>query len=500
MIPGTVPLKINAISGEITVTPDRVGLFVFSVLVEEFRNGVRIGLQRRDFQLKVVDCVLNQKPQILARESFKTTFIGNQKTIDIEPKTNACINLFLTDQNPNQELNWKILSDAQNSKYLTLFASKGIIKSATDTLRSVICFDECIFGTAAKIVPVKLIAYDNGCPLPLTDTLQFNLRVAPTKSSTPSIFSTLPNNQLDIQISKKILFNIFGSDLDKSNLQVEAIGIGFDIKSTSIKFQSGNFSANFNLPFDWTPNCADYTKQKTYNILFKVSKTVCGIVLKDSLTVKINLAIPANIAPKIEIGNLNNPIEIIVDPNNPVKIELPVLLSDQDLDQNLVLLGQGNGFSFSSYGMNFASITGNSSLKSTFSWTPSCQNFEASQGKVLEVLFKGADQSCSPNAEVEITQKFVLKSPEDQIIKSLPNVITPNNDGKNDYFSLENIPLGTCSSIFKEVNIQNRWGTQMFKSEDKNFIWGSKEIPSGLYYYQIIYTNKTYKGHLTILN
>jgi gliding motility-associated-like protein len=53
---GSPNLAINARSGQLTVTPDKLGLFVFGVNVEEYRNGVKIGEVRRDFQFLVVEC------------------------------------------------------------------------------------------------------------------------------------------------------------------------------------------------------------------------------------------------------------------------------------------------------------------------------------------------------------------------------------------------------------------------------------------------------------
>lgn len=58
-IPGIQPLRINANSGQITVTPQQVGLYVFAVMVTESRNGVDIGRVRREYQLPVVDCKKN---------------------------------------------------------------------------------------------------------------------------------------------------------------------------------------------------------------------------------------------------------------------------------------------------------------------------------------------------------------------------------------------------------------------------------------------------------
>ncbi|RYF48598.1 MAG: gliding motility-associated C-terminal domain-containing protein, partial [Cytophagaceae bacterium] len=54
-IPGNPALSINS-TGKLTVKANRQGLFLFTVQVEEWRNGVRIGLVRRDFQLPVIEC------------------------------------------------------------------------------------------------------------------------------------------------------------------------------------------------------------------------------------------------------------------------------------------------------------------------------------------------------------------------------------------------------------------------------------------------------------
>ncbi|GAB3248796.1 hypothetical protein GCM10027347_05450 [Larkinella harenae] len=61
-VPGTPGLRIDAATGELSVTASQVGLFAFAVLCEEFRNGQRIGSVRRDFQLAVVDCPTNTPP------------------------------------------------------------------------------------------------------------------------------------------------------------------------------------------------------------------------------------------------------------------------------------------------------------------------------------------------------------------------------------------------------------------------------------------------------
>ncbi len=73
LIPGNPALSIDPITGVVTVVASDLGLFVFTVQVEEFRNGKRIGLTRRDFQSLVVEC----QPQMLPAP----TILYNKKPV-----------------------------------------------------------------------------------------------------------------------------------------------------------------------------------------------------------------------------------------------------------------------------------------------------------------------------------------------------------------------------------------------------------------------------------
>ncbi|HEV7349660.1 gliding motility-associated C-terminal domain-containing protein [Telluribacter sp.] len=56
VIPGNPSLKINQATGELSVKAQSLGLYVFAIQCEEFRNGKKIGAVRRDFQLLVIEC------------------------------------------------------------------------------------------------------------------------------------------------------------------------------------------------------------------------------------------------------------------------------------------------------------------------------------------------------------------------------------------------------------------------------------------------------------
>ena len=66
----------------------------------------------------------------------------------------------------------------------------------------------------------------------------------------------------------------------------------------------------------------------------------------------------------------------------------------------------------------------------------------------------------------------------------MPNIITPNGDGKNDMF----IPISFLG--VKEVTtiIYNRWGDEVFVSKDPQVKWEGKDkkgeiVPTGVYYW-----------------
>jgi gliding motility-associated-like protein len=65
VIPGTPSLRIDNASGTISVTANAIGLYVFTVQCEEFRNGRKIGLTRRDFQLLVIECNQNTPSDVV---------------------------------------------------------------------------------------------------------------------------------------------------------------------------------------------------------------------------------------------------------------------------------------------------------------------------------------------------------------------------------------------------------------------------------------------------
>lgn len=78
----------------------------------------------------------------------------------------------------------------------------------------------------------------------------------------------------------------------------------------------------------------------------------------------------------------------------------------------------------------------------------------------------------------------------------IPNVITPNGDGKNDFFVIENIDL-----LSWELTIYNRWGKQVYENVRYDNSWKGSGLSAGSYYYLLRNhtLNQSYKGWVTIL-
>lgn len=113
-IPSNPAMTIDA-NGIISVKSDQLGLFVFSVLVEELRNGLVIGRIRRDFQLKVIDCQAPPVTPIIFKEL--NPFPTQLSNLDI------CEFGFVeisTKNDPNYQYQWQKdhsnITDADNYK------------------------------------------------------------------------------------------------------------------------------------------------------------------------------------------------------------------------------------------------------------------------------------------------------------------------------------------------------------------------------------------------
>lgn len=106
------------------------------------------------------------------------------------------------------------------------------------------------------------------------------------------------------------------------------------------------------------------------------------------------------------------------------------------------------------------------------------------------------------NYEVVVTDSYgcsistlVIVPADTQIL--IPNIFTPNGDEVNDLFEILNLP----ASGGHKLVITNRWGKQMFTSDDyhEGRFWDAQDVPEGIYYYRLdVSGDKVYTGWVEV--
>jgi gliding motility-associated-like protein len=77
----------------------------------------------------------------------------------------------------------------------------------------------------------------------------------------------------------------------------------------------------------------------------------------------------------------------------------------------------------------------------------------------------------------------------------VPNVFSPNNDGNNDAFVIDNIEY-----FGNELVIINRWGNEVYAVKNYRNQWKAVDNPDGTYYYVLrLDDGREFTGHVTVL-
>jgi gliding motility-associated-like protein len=64
----------------------------------------------------------------------------------------------------------------------------------------------------------------------------------------------------------------------------------------------------------------------------------------------------------------------------------------------------------------------------------------------------------------------------------IPNLFTPNDDGSNDVFFIRNLPQ---EPAVNQLVITNRWGKEVFTSDNYQNNWDGAGAADGVYFYKL---------------
>ncbi len=129
-------------------------------------------------------------------------------------------------------------------------------------------------------------------------------------------------------------------------------------------------------------------------------------------------------------------------------------------------------------------FTNNSENASKFLWDFGDGNISEDSEPVYQ--YQVSDTVDSFKVTLTSGESFCSNSLSDQItsVKTfIPNFFSPNNDGKNDDFEI-------IADDQISLHIYNRWGKLVFESLNYQNNWQAGELPSGVYFYEIIFNDK----------
>lgn len=96
---------------------------------------------------------------------------------------------------------------------------------------------------------------------------------------------------------------------------------------------------------------------------------------------------------------------------------------------------------------------------------------------------KGAYAVTIENSCGTFNREINLKSCCEEFI--LPNLITPNTDGKNETFD-----IGCYGNGDHELNIYNKWGALIYNNKSYRNTWDGSGVTDGIYYFVLTFNNK----------
>jgi hypothetical protein len=278
-IPGNPALTINPTNGNLSVTPTRTGLFAIAVECTEFRNGVQIGLVRRDFQFWVINCPYSYPPQLEMKIPGKPGYYNQKDTLSLTIGESICYNLSMIDSaynvfHKNTDLFLDLTNSDLPSGVYSLSLTSGTLRPGNDTLKSNLCITTCrkFQSNIDQLYHINVIVRDNACPLPRRDSIKIPLLIKHLQNDTPSIKIDPPNVNTNLLIGNSINFNVIGRDNNPGDIiTLTGYGDGFNLSDVGMSFNSVSGHDSISSPFRWTADCDAFRQRQSFKVIFEVN-------------------------------------------------------------------------------------------------------------------------------------------------------------------------------------------------------------------------------------
>lgn len=390
MLNGAPDLRISR-DGFLTVTPTNQGLFVFAVKVEEYRDGAKIGETRRDFQMLVVDaCPMAVPPQIMGKKLADASYTYDE-TMNVffsgaVSDANRCIQVRVSDPDSesiqdNFQERVRIKAVAMNFKK-DLSSILPVVTNATlingSTVEYTICFPQCpfLFGGTPEI---GIVAMDDACSLPLSDTLKVLVDVEAPPNNQPRFTSPTPvTSTLNEGDQQAWPWNAVDDDGDP--LIVSVLTNGFQLATAGMVFSTTNNvpgAADGELKWDAYCDIYDFTQRTAFQVTVRVEdQDLCLLPNPANAIYNLNVILPGNADPIIDSDLTANPAERTVAVSRRLTQPLNFTVTGTDLTDNdlLVLSAYGGPVNPLLPPVSIATtpVTNSGTVSTAASWSLDC--------------------------------------------------------------------------------------------------------------------------------
>ena len=504
-------VSIGQVSGMIDGIPEILDQFVVGVCVEEFRNGVRIGSIRRDFQFNVVPCV----PNVFADFAYEILDT-------ISPTTGECQQFAI---NSCGENTIRIINDSEQASNIfeyhwTFFNPDGSVLDdivGAGEVRDV----DITFPDIGEYTGRMILNEGSDC----SDTACFFINIYPDINAdfTESYDTCMAGGVQFTDLSESgaaggitrwdwnFLDGNTSQDQDPLHQFIEPGILPVQLVVTDANRCTSEIIRNV----DWRPvpnliivepstfvGCSP--AQITFNNLSSPIDSTYDVIWDFGDGNTTNEISPTHVFE--EPGNYNISLSIV----SPIGCET----SEEFQSWIRVLEGPEADFAFSPEEPNIfnntVSFTNLSDRERSWQW-----NFGG----------LGSSQEENPNFtfqdtgvyRVNLTVFHETTSCTDTISKLidvapvvrffLPNAFTPNNDASNDKFLGNGFYDGLADF---QMTIWNRWGEQVFATTDPREGWNGQKnnngefSPQGVYVYKVSYISprgesENLDGHVTLI-
>ncbi|CAN5497452.1 hypothetical protein BH11BAC2_BH11BAC2_13460 [soil metagenome] len=169
-----IPFTINSSTGEIEGIPDIAGIYALAVTIYEYRNGIYLGLVRREIEFTVIACTSNSIPQLSPNVK--------NKNYEIYATDTLCFDVTATDPNGDSLFMIHYGEVFPNLPQTTIQAPFAYGSDTSDiaNVTTYFCWKTDCNQSRDSAYKIVYEIRDNGCPLPATTFGKFNIRVLPT--------------------------------------------------------------------------------------------------------------------------------------------------------------------------------------------------------------------------------------------------------------------------------------------------------------------------------